>query len=44
MTPIIKKWLKNTRKIKKNEAESATVTDLVNGDRSKEFKTCKKEL
>jgi outer membrane protein len=35
MTPL-KKWLKNTKEIKKKyEAESATVTDLVNGDRSK---------
>jgi hypothetical protein len=34
--------LKNTKEIKKYEAESATVTDLVNGDRSKEVQT--KEL
>jgi hypothetical protein len=33
LTPIIKKWLKNKEKIKKNEQRVTTV--LVNGDRSK---------
>jgi outer membrane protein len=35
--------LKNIKqKLKKYEAESATVTDVINGDRSKEFRICKR--
>jgi outer membrane protein len=29
-------------KLKKYEAESTTVTDAINGDRSKKFKICRK--
>jgi outer membrane protein len=32
------------QKIKKYEAESATVTDAINGDRSKEVQDMQKEL
>jgi outer membrane protein len=31
-------------KLKKYEAESATVTDVINGDDLKRFRICKKEL
>jgi outer membrane protein len=37
-----KKWLKSTSSKKKYEAESATVTDAVNGDRSKEVQDMQK--
>jgi hypothetical protein len=44
MILTIKNGWRVSSKIKKYEAESATVTDAVNGDRSKNYKTCKKKL